>query len=234
MSAHSAKQIDRRAKPAPVAARNRGKNYPWTEERIKFAVDGVRDGLSAVAVARAIEKKWPDDGKPTRNAVIGKVYRVTRDQPHQNRFVVFNNKPRPINQRVQKINSSIASKTNRTLPTAVNFDALPVSDVHQLSDPSKAAARNLGPLADPQTGLPYGVTTIRRGMCHYPIGDPYKPGFGYCGRSAYVRKCSRPGEDDVTPYCNDHRLLVYDKNKSRRRDAEIKKINRRLPKSLRN
>lgn len=231
MSAHSAKQIDRRTKTEPLI-RKRSRNYPWTDERVQFAIDSIKAGVSATNVARDIEKKWPADGKPTRNAVIGKVNRATTDRSHRNRFVVINGEPRPASQRVQKINNATANELNRTPPTAVNLEALPVSDVQQLEDPTKVAARKLGPLAD-RTGLPYNVTTIRRGMCHYPIGDPYRPGFGYCGRTAHVRQCVRIGEDDVSPYCADHRLLVYDPKEDRRRDTELKKLNKYLPKNLR-
>lgn len=233
MSAHSASKIERRVAPQHgLKGRSRSKNYPWTDERVQFAVGRVKAGVSAANVAKEMERTWPDDGQPTRAAVIGKVNRATTDRSHRNRFVVISNEPRPIAQRIQKINRATASELNRTPPTAVNLEALPVSDIQSLDDPSKVAARKLGPLAD-QTGKPYSTTSIKHGLCHYPIGDPYKPGFGYCGRLAHVKQCVRVGDDGVTRYCADHRLLMYDPKEDKRRDTELKKLNRYLPNSLR-
>lgn len=234
MSAHSASKIEKRVAPQhSLKGRSRSKNYPWNEERVQFAVGRVKAGVSAENVAREMMRQWPDDGRPTRAAVIGKVNRSTKDKSHRNRFIVISNEPRPVSQRVQKINNATANELNRTPPTAVNLEALPVSDVQSLGDPTRMAARRLGPTADPATGQPHTATSIRRGLCHYPIGDPYKPGFGYCGRLAHVRRCIRVGDEDVTPYCADHRLLMYDPKEDKRRDTELKKLNKYLPKNLR-
>jgi GcrA cell cycle regulator len=215
--------------------RKRVQNYNWTEDSVSYAVDEVRRGVSAARVAKEMEKLWPQFGKPTRNAVIGKVTRELAKTKEKvgNRFVVINGNPRPVSQRAQKINRATANELDRAPPTAVNLEALPVSDIQQLEDPSKAAARRLGPLADHKTGLPYNATSIRRGLCHYPIGDPYKPGFGYCGRIVYTRPTCRLGDDGVTPYCDAHRLLVYDPKEDVRRDKELKKLARQLPTHLR-
>jgi GcrA cell cycle regulator len=215
--------------------RKRVQNYYWTEDSVSYAVDEVRRGVSAARVATEMERLWPHFGKPTRNAVIGKVSRELAKTKEKvgNRFVVINGSPHPTSQRIQKINRATANEMDRAPPTAVNLEALPLSDIHQLEDPSKAAARKLGPLADYKTGLPYSVTSIRRGLCHYPIGDPYKPGFGYCGRIAHTRPPCRPGDDGITSYCDAHRLLVYDPKEDGRRDKELKKLARQLPTHLR-
>lgn len=230
MSAYAASRVGKRAKPDhDLKGRSRGKNYPWNEERVRFAVDLSKSGVSAPNVARQIEEKWPDDGRPTRAAVIGKVNRATGGT--KNRFVVINGGPRPVSQRMQKINNATANELGRAPPTRVAMEALPVSDIQALTNPTREAARKLGPLSF--HGKPYSVTTIKRGQCHYPIGDPTKPGFGYCGRTAHIKECVRVGDDGVTPYCADHRLLVYDPKEDKRRDTEMKKLNRYLPNSLR-
>jgi len=232
MSAGRASQIERRIKVERVY-RQRAPNYPWTDERTKFAVERSRAGISASAIRDELAAKWPADGKPTRNAVIGKIHRATAGSPHRNQFTIVNSKPRPVSQRVQKINNATASEMDRAPPTSVNLQAIPVSDIQTLQDPSRAEVRKLGPLANPATGGPHSVASVNRGMCHYPIGDPMKPGFGYCGRTAFVRERLRFGDDGVTPYCAAHRLLVYDPKEDNKRNRELKKISRSLPKNLR-
>lgn len=222
MSAHAAKQIDRRIVAEPKA-RKRINNYNWTEESVKYATDRVKEGVSAANVAKEMEKLWPQFGKPTRNAVIGKVCRTLAkvNQKVGNRFVVIEGQVKPISQRIQKINNATANELNRSAPTPVNMEALPVSDIQTLLDPTREAARKLGPFPD-QNGRPYNPVTIKQTLCHYPIGDPMKPGFGYCGR---VVSCS--------PYCDAHRTLVYDPREDQRRDKELKKLARQLPTNLR-
>jgi len=222
MSAHAAKKLDRRIVVEPKI-RKRIQNYNWTDASLKYAVDEVKRGVAASKVATAMETLWPQFGKPTRNAVIGKVTRELAKTKEKigNRFVVIDNRPRPVSQRIQKINNATANEMMRAAPTPVNMEALPVSSIPLLVDPTREAARKLGPFPD-QNGRPYNPVTIRQTLCHYPIGDPMKPGFGYCGR---VVSCS--------PYCDAHRTLVYDPREDQRRDKELKKLARQLPTHLR-
>jgi len=224
MSAHAAKQIDRRIVAEPKA-RKRINNYNWTEESVKYATDRVKEGVSAANVAKEMEKLWPQFGKPTRNAVIGKVCRTLAkvNQKVGNRFVVIEGQVKPISQRIQKINNATANELNRSAPTPVNMEALPVSDIQTLLDPTREAARKLGPVVHYKTGKLIGsVVDLSVGLCHYPIGDPQKPGFAFCGRTV-----------THSPYCDAHRLLVYDPREDQRRNTELKKLARQLPTHLR-
>lgn len=222
MSAYAAKQIDRRVAVEPKI-RKRINNYNWTEESVKFAADRMKAGVSAANVAKEMEKRWPQFGKPTRNAVIGMVRRTLakKNEKVGNRFVVIEGQVKPVSQRIQKIKNATANELNRSAPTPVNMEALPVSNIQALIDPTREAARKLGSIGTVD-GLPIGVIDLKPSMCRYPIGDPQKPGFAFCGR---VVACA--------PYCDAHRLLVYDPKEDQRRNTELKKLARQLPTHLR-
>jgi len=43
------------------------------------------------------------------------------------------------------------------------------------------------------------LAQIKDNECHYPLGDPLQPGFGYCGCKAMATK----------PYCFKHYRVMY-------------------------
>jgi|LakMenE18May11ns_1017448.scaffolds.fasta_scaffold9903218_4 GcrA cell cycle regulator len=219
MSAYSAGQIDKRAAAPPKEQeRKRTTNYPWDAERDAFVYEQARLGASAGKISKMLGQRWPNDIPPSRNAVVGKLSRAKGDRPPVRDK---GGRPKP------KSSYFKIDHSGSTAPTPVNSEALPPSNVVRLDVQTKEAARKLGPLAK-SDGNPLSITDIRHGLCHYPIGDPKLPGFAYCGRAAFVKPCRRVGEDGVTPYCEDHRLLVYDPKEDQRRDNELKRIKQSL------
>ena len=211
--------------------RNREKNYPWNAEQVKLAVDLYREGKYASEIATALQNKWPKDGKPSRNAVIGKIARTTDSVRENKGSTVRKRRPAkekmPVSQRIQKINKATANELERSAPQPPNLSPLPISNVIQLTEKTKEAARKLGPIKISKHGAAT-VATINARMCHYPIGDPMKPGFAYCGRGVYVND-----QGELTSYCEDHRLLMYDPKEKERKDKSLRRDVNRIPKRLR-
>ena len=50
------------------------------------------------------------------------------------------------------------------------------------------------------------VLTLTEHTCKWPIGDPGRPGFHFCGR----------GADHGSPYCTEHARLAYQPVQARR------------------
>ena len=115
-------------------------------------------------------------GGVTRNAVIGKVHRLGlsgRAAPSQPARQVFK-APRPARPVAQ-------SQPVVRRPVAAEPAAMPV--VYRSEEVGSAT-----------------VLTLGAHMCKWPIGDPSRDGFSFCGR--------RTGGDDG-PYCGEHAALAY-------------------------
>lgn len=141
----------------------------WTEERIEELRTYWAKGLSASSIAARF-------GDVSRCAVLGKVYRlglqqrvttlrINSAQPHGRRAVRTPSaaghpwsRPR---RRSFPARPKFRLVTNRTAPAA-HFQAVEAED---------AGARML-PLLE-----------LEASMCRWPIGDPKREGFGFCGRT---------------------------------------------------
>ena len=85
--------------------------------------------------------------------------------------------------------------------------------------PAGAEPSGPEPLADP--GAPTGGVVLpmrrqlpvppERGRCAYPIGDPQRPGFAYCGA---------PTGDEAAVYCPEHHALCHQQRSQPRPSAE--------------
>ncbi len=125
-------------------------------------------------------------GGVTRNAVIGKVHRLGlsgRAAPSQPARPVFK-APRP-------------ARPVAAAPAPVRRPPAPMMAV------AAYAREDIGSAT---------VLTLGAHMCKWPIGDPAKDGFSFCGR--------RMGEDG--PYCGEHAQLAYQPQQKRtKRPADV-------------
>jgi len=125
----------------------------WNEERVATLARLWREGLSASQVARRL-------GGVTRNAVIGKAHRLgltLRDAPS-----------RP-NLPSAKIPGVKPAKRLQIEPRAPS----PPPRV------APAAPRTFAAEVAPTATL----MSLDEDGCRWPIGDPARPGFGFCGRT---------------------------------------------------
>jgi GcrA cell cycle regulator len=170
----------------------------WTDERVELLKKLWGDGLSASQIAAEI-------GGVTRNAVIGKVHRLglsgrgkTKAAPPQ--------RPRKTTQAPSAPAPVAAAPVRATpiiapTPPALELDAEPATATVALVDDDMGV-----PVSERVT-----IMDLRESMCRWPMGDPTKPDFRFCGaRSA-----------TGLPYCSHHSRIAYQPVADRKRDRRL-------------
>lgn len=156
--------------PSP---RNQRPKPTWTTERVALLKSYWADGLSANQIACMM-------GEITRNAVLGKVHRLGlagRATTHRLRPA-----PRPHQHATRTATRAFGGSVDlRKLPKAKPLPAALLPHVQPLM---------LSFVALDEAGKRH---------CHYPIGDPRKPGFGFCGH---------PREAGASKYCAAHEAVT--------------------------
>ncbi len=143
----------------------------WTDERVSTLKKLWLDGLSASQIAKQL-------GGVTRNAVIGKVHRLGlsgRAAPSQPARPAFK-APRP-----PRAPAPVQPVMRRVVVAAAEPAAMPM--VYRAEEVGSAT-----------------VLTLGAHMCKWPIGDPSRDGFSFCGRGT---------RGDDGPYCSEHAALAY-------------------------
>jgi GcrA cell cycle regulator len=143
----------------------------WTDERIEQLKALWVNGQSASTIATEL-------GHVTRNAVIGKVYRLgLAGRPGTSRPPTTSRRSTAIHSPRRRAALSIHSR-----PPLSPMKVVPVL-----------------PELDPAPQIPVTVATLTGDTCHWPEGDPKAPGFHFCGR----RTSSSSG-----PYCEVHATIA--------------------------
>ncbi|MBL4595730.1 MAG: GcrA cell cycle regulator [Robiginitomaculum sp.] len=156
----------------------------WTDDRVETLKKLWAEGLSASQIAGQM-------GGVTRNAVIGKVHRLglsgraTPSRPPRPRH-------RPKAPARVGVTSALPKSTTTTTTAFVRREEVPVVAIEPKKLPSGEFAT---------------VLTLTNQLCKWPIGDPAKPGFKFCGR----------GSNSSSPYCQDHAAQAYQPHSRRRR-----------------
>ena len=160
----------------------------WTDERVELLKKLWTDGLSASQIAAQM-------GGVTRNAVIGKVHRLSLS----GRARPASSTPRPRKMRQPSmhrprtfVNGNTVMKTHaqpapRRLPAPV-----PIEDI-------------VVPIS-----LNISLLALTEAMCKWPIGDPGAEQFHFCGHKNW----------NSLPYCEYHSRLAY-QPAERRRDRRL-------------
>src|SRR5688572_730572 len=150
----------------------------WTEDRVDLCKTLWAQGLSASQIAKRL-------GGVTRNAVIGKVHRLGLAPRAPRSRAMFRDAKilslfRPTR---RQLNTPPGSKTNRKNVTSPRIRL--VKPVVELPETPEA--------------LRVDLLDLREDMCRWPIGDPKKEGFHFCGRQC--------GED--FSYCGFHEAIAH-------------------------
>jgi GcrA cell cycle regulator len=153
--------------------------------------------LSASQIAAEI-------GGVTRNAVIGKVHRLglsgrgkTKAAPPQ--------RPRKTTQAPSAPAPVAAAPVRATpiiapTPPALELDAEPATATVSLDD-------DVGvPVSERVT-----IMDLRESMCRWPMGDPTKPEFRFCGARSITG----------LPYCTHHARVAYQPVADRKRERKL-------------
>ncbi|KPF47252.1 GcrA family cell cycle regulator [Rhizobium sp. G187] len=178
-------------------------NAQWSDDRVEKLKRLWADGLSASQIAAQL------GGGVSRNAVIGKVHRL--NLPGRAKAGGSTSTPRP-------------AKRPAPAPRPAGFPARPQAAT------ARPAARASGSVAlkedaaieifeqaAPRQALNVVVPISRRlaltelteRTCKWPIGDPMKDDFHFCGCEI----------NDASPYCTYHAKLAYQPVSDRRRAA---------------
>lgn len=159
----------------------------WTDERVELLKKLWAEGLSASQIASQL-------GGVTRNAVIGKVHRLSLS----GRAKPASSGPRPRKPRSPSPHRSV-SRSYVSGNTALKVHAQP------------APRRLPAPIPEEDVVVPISLNVslmaLNDSMCKWPIGDPGADDFHFCGHKNY---------NDL-PYCEYHSRVAY-QPVDRRRD----------------
>ncbi len=148
----------------------------WTEDRVELLKRLWSDGLSASQIASRM-------GGVTRNAVIGKVHRLGL--------------------------SGRATPAKPQLSRKTEHPHTPARRVFHDADPDgKSVIQDAGFL-EPlvlSTGDNATMSTLKKNMCKWPIGDPSADDFHFCGQSTSHTK----------PYCAYHAHMAFQPTNTKR------------------
>lgn len=160
----------------------------WTDARVDVLKALWADGLSASQIAAKL-------GEVTRNAVLGKVFRLGLPaRATASRRAPVAKKPR------------ILPGPRRTMPRRGAG-----SNGRQAS-PKRSAPAPLPPDAPLAGALMLPLDKLTEEACRWPFGDPKGPGFGFCGHE----------KAHGSPYCGHHAAAAgngYGRRRARLRAA---------------
>ncbi len=161
----------------------------WTDDRVATLTKLWADGLSASQIAKQL-------GGVTRNAVIGKVHRLG-----------LSGRAKPSNPKRKTVTTAKSTKPQIKTTRAPSAPRTP--RIVAAAAPPAPPPLDAKPMANGEFAT---ILTITDHMCKWPIGDPGKSDFRFCGRKT----------DPEEPYCVPHSQVAY--QPSRRRGSSQKAI----------
>ena len=167
----------------------------WTDERVELLKKLWTDGLSASQIAAEL-------GNVTRNAVIGKVHRLG------------------LSGRAKDVKAASATPRARKATRAPSAPApiapQPHSNVVLAPIPLQPVREEpVVTVEEEDMAIPMServtIMDLRESMCRWPMGDPTKPEFRFCGARSITG----------LPYCNHHARIAYQPVADRKRERKL-------------
>ena len=181
----------------------------WTEERVEILKERWGQGLPAAKIAEEL-------GDVTRNAVIGKIFRLGLSNKARKRGAA--NAPdelepaeegTPDVSQIEAVQEQTAGADSQELTESAAEDEAPDGPQVKAEDAvSDIATARLAEEASPKLNL----MQLTEKTCKWPIGDPSKAEFWFCGHP------SQPGK----PYCEPHNKIAAQPFTSKR-DKKIQR-----------
>ncbi|WP_113446923.1 GcrA family cell cycle regulator [Rhizobium cremeum] len=171
----------------------------WTDERVEKLKRLWAEGLSASQIAAQL-------GGVSRNAVIGKVHRLSlpgRAKAGGSVATTRTAKRTATPPRAQNYAPRVTTRTvarpagANMLKEEIEIEGIEEIDIAPASNVVVPISRRLA------------LTELTERTCKWPIGDPMKDDFHFCGCES----------SDNSPYCNYHAKLAYQPIGDRRRSA---------------
>ena len=164
----------------------------WTNERIELLQRLWLEGCSASRIAGEL------GAGITRNAVIGKVYRLGLSG--RVKAASGHLPAAPAHQRASRRSTQARPSAHSSIGNAA-LALEPFVAESPLPHPAEVV---VVPICEPVT-----IMDLRESMCRWPIGDPGNSEFRFCGAKKL------PGQG---PYCACHSTLAYQGQHDRRRE----------------
>ena len=166
----------------------------WTDERVELLKKLWADGLSASQIAGEL-------GNVTRNAVIGKVHRLGLSGRAKDKAAsAAPQRPR---------------KAARTPSAPAPIAPQPHINVVSAPIPLQPVMEESEVLAEDDMAVPMServtIMDLRESMCRWPMGDPTKPEFRFCGARSITG----------LPYCTHHARIAYQPVADRKRERKL-------------
>lgn len=165
----------------------------WTDDRVELLSKLWAEGLSASQIAAAL------GGGVTRNAVIGKVHRLGLSGRVKAGPAAAQRPARP---RPASPAGAAPATQAGDAPRATTSEAEPAPRTGNQLDTRWAAEDAALP-----ESLRVSIFELRDSMCRWPLGDPAKPDFAFCGAKSV----------GGLPYCGYHCRIAYQPAAERRR-----------------
>ncbi|WP_457582196.1 GcrA family cell cycle regulator [Ensifer canadensis] len=169
----------------------------WTDERVEKLKKLWSEGLSASQIAAQL-------GGVSRNAVIGKVHRLSLPGRAKAGGTAAATRPKQRPTSAPRAPNYASRVTTRTvtrsagatvLKEEVEVDFVAEQEFHIQTDVVVPMSRRLE------------LTQLTERTCKWPIGDPLKEEFHFCGNDS----------PEASPYCSFHARLAYQPSAERRR-----------------
>jgi GcrA cell cycle regulator len=161
----------------------------WTDERVEQLKKLWQEGLSASQIAAAM-------GGVSRNAVIGKVHRLG------------------LAGRVKPVAPPTGSKAVKGKNETGGKQGMVVGNTALKAEANTELAVQSAPQSAGENVLSFNnkcsIMDLRESSCRWPLGDPTKSDFRYCGSRS----------DGGTPYCTYHGKMAYQSAPDRNRQLK--------------
>ncbi len=180
-----------------MPSRAGGLGYPWTQPyndtqtRLEWALASYASGESAANIGKALGRKFPET-PPTRNAVLGKLYRAGAMASHGTRLPGKRATPQ---QRAAMVASAPAVR-QVAAPTVERDRGNNAATAHK----TRSAIANQAVRPQLATNDGQALVALSAHACKWPIGDPMLDGFTFCGCQQQAGK----------QYCPKHCAAAYE------------------------
>ncbi len=166
----------------------------WTDERVELLKKLWSDGLSASQIATEL-------GNVTRNAVIGKVHRLGLSGRAKDKAAAAQRPRKTARSPSAPVAIPPQNRTNNVIMTPVPRAPVLAPEPMLSTDDDVAI-----PVSERVT-----IMELRESMCRWPMGDPTKADFRFCGAGAI----------SSLPYCDHHARVAYQPVADRKRERKF-------------
>lgn len=173
----------------------------WTDERVELLKKLWTDGLSASQIAAEL-------GGVTRNAVIGKVHRLS-----------LSGRAKPASTPAARTRKPATATNGRSVTTGRPNPVRPLVAGNTVLKPMSQIApeprRMPRPVGSDDVVVPISlhatILTLTEQTCKWPIGDPSTEDFHFCGQRS----------SSGIPYCEYHSRMAYQPVHDRRQKKAV-------------